>query len=52
MLKRPLYELSNFIVSNLSPNRLEGFDIESIIKVTNFFEGDESEMSHATNARS
>jgi hypothetical protein len=52
MLKRPLYELSVFIVNNLSPNRLEGFDIESLNKVTNFFEVDENEMATGTNPRS
>ena len=52
MLKRPLYELSIFIVNNLSPNRLEGFDIESLNKVTNFNEVEETEMAAGTNPRS
>ena len=45
MLKRPLYELSVFIINNLSPNRLEGFDVESITKVANFYEVEEAEMN-------
>ena len=52
MLKRPLYELSVFIINNLSPNRLEGFDVENISKVTNFCELEESEMTAGTNPRS
>ena len=52
MLKRPLYELSVFIINNLSPNRLEGFDVESISKVTNFYEAEEIEMGTGTNPRS
>ena len=52
MLKRPLYELSVFIINNLSPNRLEGFDVESISKVTNFYEAEEIEMATGTNPRS
>ena len=30
MIKEPLYHLALFIQENLQPNRLEGFDIESI----------------------
>ena len=30
MIKEPLYQLAQFIQENLSPNRLEGFDIEDI----------------------
>lgn len=33
MLKEPLYLLALFIQQNLSPNRLEGFDIEGIKSV-------------------
>lgn len=36
MLREPLYLLSLFIQQNLSPNRLEGFDIESIKTVKDF----------------
>ena len=52
MLKRPLYELSVFIINNLSPNRLEGFDVESITKVANFYEVEKAEMTAGTNPRS
>lgn len=51
MLKRPLHELSVFIINNLSPNRLEGFDIDSITKATNFNDIEEVEMA-GTNPRS
>jgi hypothetical protein len=30
MIKEPLYHLSSFIKQNLTPNRLEGFNIEHI----------------------
>jgi hypothetical protein len=30
MIRDPLYEMASFIQENLSPNRLEGFDIENI----------------------
>jgi len=36
MLREPLYLLSLFIVENLSPNRLEGFDIEGIRVLRNY----------------
>ena len=36
MLKQPLYEMSMFIRNNLSPDRLEGFDIQHVLSVKNF----------------
>lgn len=32
-LKQPMFEMSDFIRNNLSPNRLEGFDVEAILNV-------------------
>ena len=36
MVKEPLYHLSNFIKNNLTPNRLEGFNIEAIKDLKDF----------------
>lgn len=36
MIKEPLYHLSNFIKQNLTPNRLEGFNIEAIKDLKDF----------------
>jgi len=33
-LAKPLYELSLFIKQNLSPDRLEGFDIDNLKHIT------------------
>ena len=38
MLKQALFELSMFIRNNLSPDRLAGFDIDSVMEVTDFVE--------------
>jgi hypothetical protein len=38
MLKQALFELSMFIRNNLSPDRLAGFDIDSVLEVTDFVE--------------
>ena len=35
MLKKPLYELAIFIKRNLTPDRLQGFDVEAIKQLTN-----------------
>jgi len=37
-LKEPLYQMSDFIRNNLSPNRLEGFDVEAIPNVKNSYD--------------
>lgn len=36
MIKEPLYELAKFIRENLTPDRLEGFDLEAIIEIKDF----------------
>ena len=36
MIKEPLYQLAQFIRENLTPDRLEGFDLESILEVQDF----------------
>ena len=36
-IKRCLLELVLFISNNLSPNRLEGFDLEAIHQVKNYY---------------
>ena len=36
MIKEPLYELSKFIRENLTPDRLEGFDLEAILDIKDF----------------
>ena len=36
MLKEPLYALSKFIRENLTPDRLEGFDLENILELRDF----------------
>lgn len=36
MLARPMYELSVFITKNLTPNKLEGFDIHALLYLKNF----------------
>ena len=36
MLIEPLYKLSKFIRENLTPDRLEGFDLEGILKIKQF----------------
>lgn len=38
MLKQALFELSMFIRNNLSPDRLAGFDIDSVLEETDFVE--------------
>jgi len=35
-IQQCLVELSQFICNNLSPNRLEGFDIPAILSATNY----------------
>jgi len=32
-IKQCFYDLSMFIIENLQPNRLEGFDVEAILKI-------------------
>ena len=36
MLKEPLFNLALFIKQNLTPDRLEGFDIDQIKNLNNF----------------
>ena len=36
MIKQPLFDLSNFIKQNLTPNRLEGFNIDAIKDLKDF----------------
>jgi hypothetical protein len=36
MLKEPLYQLASFIKQNLTPDRLQGFDIEALKELKNF----------------
>ena len=38
MLKQPLFESCMFIRNNLSPDRLAGFDIDSVLEVSDFTE--------------
>jgi len=35
-IKQCFYDLSIFIVENLQPSRLEGFDVEAILKIENY----------------
>ena len=36
MIQEPLYKLAMFIRENLTPDRLEGFDLEGIMKIKHF----------------
>jgi hypothetical protein len=36
MLKEPLYHLAQFIQQNLSPNRLEGFNVEALKELKDY----------------
>ena len=36
MLKQPLFESCMFIRNNLSPDRLAGFDLKSVLEISNF----------------
>ena len=36
MIKEPLYQLAKFIRENLTPDRLEGFDLEAIMEIKDF----------------
>ena len=38
MIKEPLFQLADFIQKNLSPNRLEGFDIDQLKDLRDFEE--------------
>ena len=47
MIKQPLYDLASFIQENLSPNRLEGFDIEAIKHLSDYKLPGDVEMTPA-----
>ena len=46
MIKEPLYHLSNFIKQNLTPNRLEGFNIEAIKDLKDFELPQQTQPTH------
>tara|TARA_B110000285_G_scaffold227633_1_gene289256 strand:+ start:1575 stop:1736 length:162 start_codon:yes stop_codon:yes gene_type:complete len=46
MIKEPLYHLSNFIKQNLTPNRLEGFNIEAIKDLKDFEMPQQTQPAH------